>query len=179
MDALVAQIAVAGGPNPMPIIVEAFAHQRVFGCRAAPEVVIYFGRNRLGAGHFADAGAALVTKTAGAKDFANLSLANPFDAFEDAAAGTALRSGLDDAIIFAGGDDELAAFPDFVGHRLFDVNVFAGLDGPDGAERMPVVWRGKSDHINILVLEQFADVGISFDFLAAVAGVFDFAVEDV
>ena len=38
-----------------------------------------------------------------------------------------------------------AAFAHVVAHRLFDVHVFAGLDGPDGGQRVPVVGRGDRD----------------------------------
>ena len=54
----------------------------------------------------------------------------------------------------------LPAFPDVVRDGLLDVDVLAGLAGPDGVEGVPVVGRGDGDGVDVLVLQQLADVDI-------------------
>src|SRR5205807_72784 len=54
--------------------------------------------------------------------------------------------------------------------RLFDVDVFARLAGPDGHQRVPVVGRGNRDGVKILVLQCLADVLDHLGLLAAPAG---------
>src|SRR5438128_10810231 len=81
--------------------------------------------------------------------------------------------------MFARRFDQLPAFPNIVANRLFDIDVLAGLNGPNRAEGMPMVGRGKSNHINVLVLEQLADVGITFELGAMVAGSLYRAIQDM
>ena len=40
VNALIAQVAVAVIPNPVPIIMQMFAHERLDGRRTAPEIVV-------------------------------------------------------------------------------------------------------------------------------------------
>jgi len=70
----------------------------------------------------------------------------------------ALGAVLDDGLVLAGGLDEFASFEDVVAARLFHVHVFAGLDGPDRQQRVPVVGRGDGDHVPLFVLQCLADV---------------------
>ena len=70
----------------------------------------------------------------------------------------ALRAVLDDAVVLAGGLDGDAALVDVVAARLLDVDVLAGLAGPDGHQRVPVVRRGDRDGVDVLVVERLADV---------------------
>ena len=59
---------------------------------------------------------------------------------------------------------------------LFDVNVFARLDRPDGCQRMPVIWGRDTDDINTLVFKTLSHVGVKrwslagllFDFVSSV-----------
>src|SRR5436309_11266272 len=48
-----------------------------------------------------------------------------------------------------------------VRHRLLDVNVLAGLAGPDRGQRVPMVGRGDADDVDLLVLEDPAQVGLA------------------
>ena len=95
-----------------------------------------------------------------------------------AAAGAGLRAGLHDAVELARHFDDPASLPHVVRDRLLDINIFAGLHGPDGAERVPVVRRGEADDINVLVLQQLADVGVSFDLLPQVPVFLDLPVKN-
>ena len=178
VNALIAEVAVAGGPDPMPIIVQLLAHQRLFRRRAIPQVVVNARRNRLRAIHFADAGAALVAQAARAQDFPDVAFPHPLNAFSHAAARARLRAGLHDAVKLAGHLDDPATFPNVVGDRLLDIHILAGLHRPDGSERVPMVRRRKADDVNILVLQQLADVAIGFNLLAQVLVFLHLAVKD-
>src|SRR5712672_2833998 len=145
MDALVSEVAVTGRPDPMPIIVEMFAHERVFWSGPAPEVVINGSGDGLGTIHFADAGAAFVAKAAGPQDFPDVSFTDPFNGFGDSGAVAGLGAGLYNSVVFAGGGDDLTSFPNVMGYGLFEVHVLAGLDRPNGAQGMPMVRSGESD----------------------------------
>src|SRR6266404_902463 len=43
---------------------------------------------------------------------------------------------------------------------------------------MPMIWRGEGHHINVLVLEQFSNVGVALDFLARALTARDTSFED-
>src|SRR5262249_12042335 len=68
----------------------------------------------------------------------------------------------DDAVVFAGGGDELPAFPITLRAGLFDINVLARLASPYAHQRVPVVRRGDRDGVNRLVFEQLANVHVLF-----------------
>src|SRR5262249_46130235 len=74
---------------------------------------------------------------------------------------------LEHPAILPGGLHDTAALPDGVSHRLFDVNVLAGLHGPDGQERMPVVGRGDGNCVQVWVVQRFANVLYAGRFVAA------------
>ena len=48
-------------------------------------------------------------------------------------------------LVPAGDFDHAPAFADVVADRLFDIDVLAGLHGPDGGQGVPVVRRGDAD----------------------------------
>ncbi len=47
-----------------------------------------------------------------------------------------------------------------MGRGFFDVNVFARLARPDGGERVPVIWGDDGDGVNLLVVENHAEVPV-------------------
>ena len=69
-----------------------------------------------------------------------------------------MRAVLDDAVVFARGLDGHAAFEGVVRERLFDVDVLAGLAGPNRTERVPEIRRGEENDIDVLVVEELAHV---------------------
>src|SRR5437773_7319023 len=81
VNALISQIAVSGVPNPMPIVMEAFAHERFHRGRAAPEIVVDARRDWLRTIDLADARTALVAKAARDENFAEVAGLNPFNGF--------------------------------------------------------------------------------------------------
>ena len=179
VDALVADVAAAGWPDPVPIVVEVFAHERLHGSGAAPEVVVDAGGDGLGAAHFTDAGARLIAEAASVEDFAEFAALKILDQFAIADIGTALGAVLDDAVIFGHGFDALAAFPDVVADGLFDVDILAGLAGPDGDQGVPVIGSGGGDGDDVFVLEEVADIFVADDFVALLFLVGDALFEDV
>src|SRR4029453_18046087 len=88
-------------------------------------------------------------------------------------------AGLNDTVVLASGLDDLPALPNLVRNWLFDVDVFAGLNCPNGAERVPMVGRGEGDRIDFFILQQFADVGVAFYLFADFSSPFDLALQDV
>ena len=63
------------------------------------------------------------------------------------------RADLHDLVVARRRLDHLAAFPHGVRRGLLDVDVLAGLQRPDGGERVPVVGRGDDDGVDVLVVE--------------------------
>src|SRR5262245_25930787 len=50
------------------------------------------------------------------------------------------------------------AFLDIMAARLLDVDMFAGLSGPDGHQGVPVIRRGDGDGVHVAVFECAADI---------------------
>src|SRR5262249_7390400 len=98
MNSLVPQIAISGGPDPMPIVMQSFAHQGFFGSGPAPQIVIDLLGDGLRAIDFANGWSPFVAKTPGTKDFAQVPRADPVNRFLDSTARSALGSGLHDAV---------------------------------------------------------------------------------
>ena len=67
--------------------------------------------------------------------------------------GALLSPELDNAAMFPGGLDHLAAFFDGNGSGLFDVHVLAGLTGHNGLQGMPMVRGAYDQYINILAVQ--------------------------
>jgi len=82
-------------------------------------------------------------------EFAETAPVEELDAGGEARLGAILGADLDDAVVFRGGCDHLAAFPDRVAHRFFDVDVFASLTGPNGEERVPMVGGDDEDGVDV------------------------------
>jgi hypothetical protein len=179
VDALVAQVAVAGVPNPVPVVMQSAPHEGQLRRRAAPEVVVYALRNGLRPAHLADAVAAFVTQRARDLDLADVALLQPVPSLPPRAAGSALGTSLHDPPIRAGGVDGLAALPDGVGHGLLDVDVLASLTRPDGDQRVPVVRRRRSNDVYVPVVEHLADVEVGIYRYAPIAERLRAPVEDV
>ena len=163
MDALVAHVAVAEVPEPVPVVMDEVAVEGLFGSGAEPEVEVYVAGDFF-VGLVADAPAGFAAVAFGDKEFAVLAAVNGGDLLGPAAAGAALRAVLDDAVVFAGGFNALAAFEDVVAAGFLDVDVFAGLASPDGDEGVPVVGRGDGDGVDVFVFQKIANVGVGGDF---------------
>ena len=64
--------------------------------------------------------------------------------------------------------DHLPAFPNVVRGRLLHIDVLAGLAGPDGTQRVPVLLGGDAHHVDVFPVQQLADVGVLIDLLVKV-----------
>ena len=107
----------------------------------------------------ADAGARLAGVTVGDLQLAELAFVDGLVQSRVAGAAAALSAVLHDhpvLLLRLPGD---AAFGDVVAHRLFDVDMLAGLGGPDRHQRMPVVRGGDRDGVERLVFQRLADIG--------------------
>lgn len=69
-----------------------------------------------------------------------------------------MRTGLHDAVELAGMLHHVPAFADIVTDRLFDIDIFTSLHGPDGSQGMPVIGGGDGDGINGLVIEDTTQI---------------------
>lgn len=179
VNGLVADFAVAGVPNPVPVVVKAIFRERLERSGAGPEIVVDAGRNGFFGG-VADGAAPLVTDGASEIDVTDGAVAEVMNRFDHSGIGARLAAVLADAIVFFYGADKLAAFEPIVRARLFHVNVLAGLTAPDGDQRMPVIGSGDGDGVDFLVLEKLAHIDVGFR--ARTAQFFDVAetlVEDV
>src|SRR5438105_15960094 len=127
---------------------EVLARERKFKRRPAPEVVIDIRWNGLRSVNFADAGTALVAEAAGNFDFAKMSFLDPgHGSFNASNGGAALRPGLHDFVVLARELNNAPPFAHVMRNRLFDIDILARLDGPDGAEGVPMVRRGAGHRI--------------------------------
>ena len=71
-----------------------------------------------------------------------------------------LGAGLEDLLAAAHGFDEREGLMDVVRERLLAVHVLAGVDRGDGGDGVPVVRRGDDDGVDVLVGDEFAEVGV-------------------
>ena len=159
MDPLVAHVAIAVFPIPMPVVVETVFVEGTLGRGPQPEVVVDARRHRL-IGKTPDGVAPFVADPLGHVDLTQpASVQKTRHALRTwiaALFGTILHQHL----VFLGGFNQFAPLVHIVAARLFDRNMFAGLDRPDRGQCMPVVGRHDRNRVNLLVLEQLAQVRI-------------------
>src|SRR5262245_7497622 len=130
VNALVADVAVAVVPVPVPVVVKAVGIEWARGRGPQPQVVIDALRD--GAVLLlADRLAPFETKSAGHINVADQALPQLLHGIAQRDGRTAVCAVLDDAVVFAGGVDELLAFPITMRAGLFYINVFARLASPD------------------------------------------------
>src|SRR5262249_2825531 len=145
MNALVADVAVAEIPEPVPVVMDEVGVVRLLRGRAQPEVEIHLGR-RIAVGPSADAAARLVAQAARHEQPAIAARADVLDRVDHGTAAR-LRAVLDDDVVPARRRDGDATFLDVVAGRLFDIDVLAGLSRPDGHQRVPVIRRRDRDGV--------------------------------
>src|SRR5262249_37654968 len=143
-----------------PVIMQPLAHERLLGRGAAPEVIVDRGRDLLRPIDLADAAAPLVAKATGEFDLAELARVEEGHGLAHAGAAAALCTRLANTAGGASSFDNTPALAHVVADGLFDINVLAGLEGPDGRQGVPVVGRGDADGVDGLVLEDLAKVGL-------------------
>jgi len=72
-----------------------------------------------------------------------------------------LHADLTDAVVYAGGFNDVRPLFDGKGERLFNVDVFAGVESIDGATGVPMVWGGNENGVDIFGSEQFVVVCVA------------------
>src|SRR5439155_12941279 len=157
MNVIVAQLAIAGVPEPVPIIMKARPRQRAHWRRAGPEVVIHTGRNLVLTGA-ADGTPPSINNAAGQLDLTELAFVHVFNGLGQCAVGAVLCSDLANAAQLARRLHDAAAFSDVVADRFLNVHVLARLHGPDRRQGVPVVWRGNEDGSDRFVVENHAQI---------------------
>ena len=177
VNTLVAQIAIARLPHPVPIVVEASAHERIQRGRATPQIVVYGGRRSLRAADLANGSATLVAKSAGQLDPAQLPCMQIRHGLAHSRIAAGLGAGLHDALVLAGGFNNPATFGDIVADWFFNVNVLAGLDSPDGDESVPVVGGGNGNSIHVGISQQLPDIRVFSDRFVAIAELFSLTLK--
>src|SRR5262249_34214007 len=131
VDAVVAQLAGAVVPVPVPVVVEAVLVEGALRRRPQPQVVVHLG-GRLAVRLLADALAVAGDPGAGEGDLPELAGAHELRGAGEVRTTAPLGAQLDDALVLAGGLDHAPALDQVVRGRLLDVDVLAGLAGPDG-----------------------------------------------
>lgn len=168
VNALVTEVTIAVVPNPVPVVVELLAKQIELRGRTAPEVEVDAFGDWLGATDLFDGTPRFVAGSAAVLEFPERIPFQPFDGGFESAGGTALGSALDNSVIFQRSSCELSSFPNGVGYRFFDVDIFSRLCGPDGGEGVPMI--GCSNHygVDVLALEEAANIAVGCDGLSGV-----------
>src|SRR5262249_9361021 len=140
MDALVAEVAVAVSPVPVPVVVETILLERHLLRRALPQVVIDVS-GRIADRLLPDRVPPLVAEAARKIHLADQTFPHLRDTVAQCLAGAALAALLNDAIVLARCSDDLPRFINIVTARLLYVYVLAGLACLNRHERVPVIRR--------------------------------------
>src|SRR5438552_17800417 len=90
---------------------------------------------------------------------------------------TILSAHLDHAAVLPGRRHHLLSFPELVGKRLLNINVLAGLTGPNCRQRMPVIGQSDDHRVDGFVVENPAKVAVSSELFAPVLERLGFAVD--
>src|SRR5262249_19077570 len=164
VHALVADVAVAEVPEPVPAVVHQVLVIRLRRGRAQPDVEVevawrgFFGPEADIATRTLSAPAILVHQAAGDQELAVFARFGQFGQRLPRPGAATLRAVLHDAVVLAGRLDCDCPLVHVVAGRLLDVDVLAGLAGPDGHQRVPVVRGGDGNCVEFLVIERLADV---------------------
>ena len=155
---LVAKIAVARDVVPVPVVMELLAGGHLGRSRARPEVEVEAGWNR--GGRVDQPDARPVTVADGPRDFdvADLPALHELERLPHAGHAAALHAHLAHASELPRPLRHHAALLHVVAAGLLHVDILARLHCPDGHQGVPVVGRGDRDGVDILAVEQAADV---------------------
>ena len=155
---LVAQVAVARDVVPVPVVMELLAGWHLGRCRASPEVEVEAGRNRGGRVDQPDARTRLVAQRAGHLHVADLPALHEVERLPHASHAAALHAHLAHASELPRPLRHHAALFHVVAAGLLHVDILARLHRPDGHQGVPVVGRGNRDGVDILAVQEAADI---------------------
>ena len=118
----------------------------------------------------ADGGPVAEDQAAGHVDVADQPVPHVVDGLAHRLRAAELHAVLDDPAMLLGRLDHLPPFVDVVAPRLLDVHVLARLAGPDRRQGVPVVGRRDADHVDVLAVEDAAEVGLGLGLVAVLGG---------
>ena len=159
MHALIPDVAVAGVPEPVPVVGEPVpcvgAHWR-----GSEEEIPVEARRHWRGRRVPDRLPAAKAKAAGHVDLADGAFAQHLHCKALVADRAALRADLHHPPVLAGRLDHPVSLEHVVAGGLLHVHVLAGLTGPDRRESMPVIGCRHGNRLDVPVLEQLAHVRI-------------------
>ena len=161
MHTLIADIAIAGIPEPVPVVLQAQLIESAHGGRAQELIPIdtgWHGAIRL----VADGRAALEAEAFRQIDLADHAFMQKLNGLHLVFHGAALRTDLYHAAVFASSRHHLRSFERVVAGRLFYVDILTGLHGPDGGECVPVIRQGHGNSLDGLIVKHLTHIGIAF-----------------
>ena len=165
MDALVADVAVACIPEPVPVIQIPISGVVAHWRGAQKEVPIEPERNRF-RGRVPDGYPALIADAARHVDL-------PYDAAVQQVHGAllmrygaALHADLHDTLVLARRRHHGAAFEQVVTGRLLAIDVLAGLTRPYSGQRVPMIGGGDGHRVHVFVLKELAQILVNVRFSA-------------
>ena len=153
VGSLIAHVAIASIPIPVPVVVHVGSHDRQVCSGAQPELIVQTLRGHDWLGCATDAVTIAIAQPAHGSDLAEVACVDPRERLEQPLVRSILETGADDRAMPVHSLDHLTTFPHAVAHWLFDVHVFARLAGLDRHQCVPVVGSGNDHDVDILVLE--------------------------
>ena len=168
MHPLVADLAVAEVPEPMPVVVDQILVVGLLRRGSKPKVEVQ-SRRRLHRRFEGDAPPRLAGIAVRNQQTAVLAAADRRHLPGANGGGAILRAVLDDAIVFSRRFDQVAALGNVMAARFFDVRVLARLAGPNAQKRVPMGWRGDGDDVQILVVQNRSQISNALGRIAAAA----------
>src|SRR5438445_1770921 len=169
VGAVVADLARAPAPEPVPVVMDDVVAVRRVRRRALPQLVVQVG----GDGRHlpaADRGAGVGIPGAREIGLPDGALLDRLHDVDRARRGALLRPHLYHALALALRRDEQLAFARVVPARLLHVDVLPGLHREQRSRRVPVVGRCDHERVHVLVLERLTKVAQAFGSLALGAG---------
>src|SRR5260370_8810618 len=136
MHALVADVAVAGVPDPVPVIGELILAVWFPLRRTQEQIPIETGRHGF-IGRVADRKPAPETERSRMIDLAYRALIDQLDGAHLVREGAALGAHLNHAVVFAGGGDPLAALENIMSGVLFHLDLLTCLANPEWCPNAP------------------------------------------
>ena len=167
--ALVVEVAIAGLPEPVPVVVHEVGVVVIEHGRALPEIPVKVGRG-VAVGLGADRCPWLAAVAIGNLEPRQGAIFERGMKPCDPRIAPPLRAMLHDHAVFLGGLQGDAAFHHVVAHRLLNVDMLASLGSPDRHQGVPMVWRGYGDRVDVFVFKHLADVFLTLGGEGGIAG---------
>ena len=167
MNALIAHIAAAEIPEPVPVVVDEVLVVGLKRSRTKPDIEIKVLRRTF---YWLEANAPsrLTTIALGDKQLAVFAALDSGNLVRPAITGAALRAVLNNSLVLASGVNTLAPLKDIMAARLLNIDILARLAGPNSNQRVRVIGRSDGNSINALVFQQFTNIDIGINLFVAV-----------